>query len=272
MPTHHLHPPIDIRAHNRHAWDVAVADGSKWTIPVSPEQVAAARRGDWQIILTPTKPVPHAWFPAMGNCEVLCLAASGGQQAPILAAAGANVTVLDNSPRQLAQDRLVAQRDGLAITTVEGDMVDLSCFADASFDLIVHPVSNLFVPDVRPVWREAARVLRPGGVLIAGFCNPAQYIFDQHLADDGELVVKFPLPYSDLTSLSDAERQRLIDDDQALEFSHTLEDQIGGQLDAGLVLTGFYEDRWHGRAIDAYMPTFIATRSLKPQQRLIERR
>jgi 2-polyprenyl-3-methyl-5-hydroxy-6-metoxy-1,4-benzoquinol methylase len=70
---------------------------------------------------------------------VLCLASGGGQQGPILAAAGARVTVFDNSPQQLAQDRFVARREGLTLETVEGDMRDLSVFADVSFDLIVHP-------------------------------------------------------------------------------------------------------------------------------------
>lgn len=253
----------EVVEYNRHAWDAAVEYGSEWTIPVSPQEVAAARRGDWRIILTPMKAVPRAWFPPLEGRSVLCLAASGGQQAPILAAAGARVTVLDNSLQQLAQDRLVAEREGLSLITVQGDMADLSCFGDASFDLIVHPVSNLFVPDVRSVWRECYRVLRWNGVLLAGFCNPAQYIFDQRLADEGELVVRYPLPYSDTESLSAEERQRLIDDEQPLEFSHTLDDQIGGQLEAGFVLTGFYEDYWSGRAIDSFMPTFIATRALK---------
>ena len=98
---------------------------------------------------------------------------------------------------------------------------------------------------------------------MAGFCNPVSYIFDQTLADEGILQVRHQLPYSDLTSLTVEERQRYIDDEQPLEFSHTLDDQIGGQLDAGFVLTGFYEDRWEGRAIDAYMPTFIATLARK---------
>lgn len=252
-----------LHRYNRFAWDKAVEDGSEWTIPVSAEQTAAARQGAWQIVLTPTKAVPRAWFPPLEGAAVLGLASGGGQQGPILAAAGAQVTVFDASPQQLAQDRYVARRDGLALTTLEGDMADLGIFADASFDLIVHPCSNLFVPDVRVVWCECYRVLKPGGVLIAGFCNPASYIFDQRLADDGILQVRHPLPYSDLTSLSDAERQLYIDDDQPLEFSHTLEDQIGGQLAAGFVLTGFYEDYWHGRALDAYMPTFMATRAIK---------
>ena len=79
-------------------------------------------------MLTNTKPVPRPWFSDLEGIDVLCLASGGGQQAPIFAAAGANVTVLDNSPRQLAQDRFVAERDSLDLKTVEGDMADLSMF------------------------------------------------------------------------------------------------------------------------------------------------
>lgn len=255
----------DILDYNRRAWDVAVERGSEWSIPVSPDQVAAARRGDWQIVLTPTKPIPRKWFPDdLHGVDILCLASGGGQQGPILAAAGANVTVLDNSPAQLARDQEVAHREGLELRTVEGDMADLSAFNNGSFDVIVHPVSNLFVPDVRPVWREAFRVLRPGGVLMAGFANPALFIFDQQLADDGVLEVRYTLPYSDLTSLSAEQRKVYEDDLQPYEFGHTLEDQIGGQLDAGFVLTAFYEDGWPGMALAEYMPVFAATRAVKP--------
>jgi SAM-dependent methyltransferase len=176
------------------------------------------------------------------------------------------VTVLDNSPRQLERDRLVADREGFSLTTIEGDMADLSTFADESFDLIVHPVSNLFVPDVRPVWAEAFRVLRHGGTLLAGFLNPVVYIFDLELAEEqGTLEVKYALPYSDLASLSEEQRQRYVDNEEPLEFSHTLEDQIGGQCDAGLVITGLYEDyAAPGDALARIMPTFIATRAIKP--------
>jgi len=169
---------MDVRDYNRRAWNRQVEKGNRWTVPVSPEVTAAARRGEWQIFLTPTKPVPRAWFPALPGRDVLCLASGGGQQGPILAAAGARVTVYDNSPRQLDQDRMVAERDGLEIEIVEGDMRDLSAFPAASFDLIVHPVSNTFVPDVRPVWREAHRVLRPGGdLVIAEFAAPTNRAF-----------------------------------------------------------------------------------------------
>jgi SAM-dependent methyltransferase len=255
---------MDIRSYNRRAWDREVERKNQWTVPVSSEMIAAARQGNWDIVLTPTRPVPHAWFPRLQGIDLLCLASGGGQQAPILAAAGATVTVLDNSPAQLAQDRLVAERDALDLTLVEGDMADLSMFTDASFDLVVHPVSNVFVPHVRPVWAEAYRVLRSGGVLLAGFMNPVTYIFDQQLAERGVLQVKYSLPYSDLDSLSQEERQRYMEEEEPLEFGHTLDDQIGGQCDAGFQITGFYEDYAPGEALARYMPTFIATRAVKP--------
>jgi SAM-dependent methyltransferase len=257
---------VDIQGYNRIAWDRQVEQGNRWTIPVGDDVIAAARQGEWEILLTPTKPVPRAWFPDLREIDVLCLASGGGQQGPTLAAAGARVTVLDNSPRQLAQDRLVAERHALPVVTVQGDMADLSVFSDKSFDLIVHPVSNTFVPDVRPVWKEAFRVLREGGGLLAGFTNPAVYLFDYDLADrTGILKVKYALPYSDLTSLSPEERQRYIESDDPLEFSHTLEDQIGGQLDAGFLLTGLFEDYDDkDDPLSKYMPAFIATRALKP--------
>ncbi|MEZ4658422.1 MAG: class I SAM-dependent methyltransferase [Caldilineaceae bacterium] len=160
------------------------------------------------------------------------------------------------------RDRLVADRDGLQIATVEGDMADLSRFPDASFDLIVHPCSNLFVPDVRPVWAEAYARCGPVA-LLSGFCNPVLYIFDSALADEGVLEVRHTLPYSDLTSLPPELLQQYVDDQQPLEFGHTLEEQIGGQIDAGFLIAGFYEDYWPGVALVEYMPIFVATRAVK---------
>lgn len=258
---------MDIRAYNREAWNRQVADGNQWTIPVEPEVIAAAREGRWQVLLTPTRFVPRAWFPAMRGADVLGLACGGGQQGPIFAAAGARVTVVDNSPRQLAQDRLVAAREGLAIRTVEGDMADLSIFADGSFDLIFHPVSNVFAQDVRPVWHEAYRVLRHGGALLAGFNNPDVYTFDWDLIErERRLEVRYPLPYSDIESLPQERRQHYLEQGWPLEFSHTLDDQIGGQIAAGFLIAGFYEDRYPPQEddlISRYMPTFFATRAIK---------
>jgi SAM-dependent methyltransferase len=256
---------MDIRSYNREAWNRAVEEGDTWSHPASPEIIAAARQGDWRVSLTPEKPIPRDWFPAsLAGMEILCLASGGGQQGPVLAAAGAQVTVLDNSPAQLLQDQRVAEREGLGLRLVEGDMRDLSIFPHDSFDLIIQPVAHIFVPDVLPVWRECYRVLRKGGALLAGMLNPVLYIFDRFKMDDeGELIVRYRLPYSDLTSPSLAERKRTLEEGWPLEFSHSLEELIGGQLQAGFVLTGFYEDRDPRNPLDEYLPIFFATRAQK---------
>lgn len=256
---------MDIRSYNRKAWDKNVESQNEWTLPVSSEEVEAARTGNWSVVLTPIRPVPGYWFPTpLQNKKILCLASGGGQQGPILAAAGAQVTIFDNSPKQLAQDRLVADRDGLQLQTVEGDMSDLSIFPDESFDLVFHPVSNLFVPDVLPVWKEAFRVLRHSGSLLAGFMNPAFYLFDRDQMDDHDILqVTNVIPYSDIKQLSPESLQRIMDNEWPLEFGHTLENQIGGQIQAGFVITGFYEDRDPRSVLDEHMPIFIATKATK---------
>jgi SAM-dependent methyltransferase len=255
---------MDVRAYNRDKWDKQVESGSPWTIPVTPEVIAAARQGEWSVLLTENKPVPDDWFPeSLQDLDILGLACGGGQQGPVFAASGARVTILDNSPRQLARDREVAEREGLTITTVEGDMRDLSAFGDESFDLVFHPVSNCFIYEVRPVWREAFRVLRPGGTLLAGFNNPAVYLFDYPKSEQGIFEVRYKLPF-DARQLSEEERAYEFGDDSPLEFSHSLEDLIGGQLEAGFILTGLYED-WQNSKIGELMPAYIATRAVKPE-------
>lgn len=256
---------MEVREYNRAMWDKQVDQHNPWTLPVGSDVIAAARQGNWSVGLTETKPVPRAWFPEdLRGCEVLCLASGGGQQGPVLSAAGARVTVFDNSPRQLEQDRMVAEREGLDLTTVEGDMRDLSAFADDSFNLVFHPVSNPFVPEVRPVWQESYRVLRSGGSLLAGFNNPAWYLFDSEMEEKGILEVRFSLPF-DSRLLSEEERIRQLGKDSPLEFSHSLEEQIGGQLEAGFYLVGLYEDD-ENTPVGHYMPAYIATRAIKPKR------
>jgi SAM-dependent methyltransferase len=256
---------IDPAAHNRAAWDREVDSGNEWTVPVGSEVIAAARAGTWSVVLIGYDPVPRDWFPdPLAGTDVLCLASGGGQQGPVLAAAGATVTVLDNSSRQLAQDRMVADRDGLVLSTVLGDMRDLSAFADASFDLVFNPVSNVFCPELPPVWRECYRVLRPGGELLTGFMNPDVFIFDADASENrDELIVRHALPYSDLTHLTPDERERLWGPGAPIEYSHSLTEQIGGQLAAGFVITRFRERPHHVGPTAQYMPGYFATGARK---------
>src|SRR3712207_5111104 len=117
-------------------------------------------------------------------------------------------------------------------------MRNFSAIADGSFDLVFHPVSNLFVSEVRPVWREAFRGPRRGGTLLAGFLNPEVYIFDLDIADTtGELRVKYELPYAATTSVGEEELKRQLERGDTLESSHKLENQIGGQTETGFLIS-----------------------------------
>src|SRR5512134_3878745 len=120
---------MDVHAYNKNAWNKQVDGGeNRWTQPVSHEIIEKAKQGEFNIVLTENIPVPHHWFPPLKGADVLCLASGGGQQGPVLAALGANVTVFDNSPAQLTQDQLVAERESLSLKTVEGDAADVSAF------------------------------------------------------------------------------------------------------------------------------------------------
>lgn len=252
---------MNIAKHNQAAWDHYVEKKDQWTVPVSSGEIEKARKGDWAIVLTPKKPVPHNWFPALKGTKVLGLASGGGQQGPILAALGSEVTIFDNSQKQLQQDEKVARDHKLILKTVRGDMRDLSVFENNSFDVIFNPCSVLFVDDLQKVWKECFRVLKPGGILMTGLMNPLAFQID-----DKELHLKYKKPYSDLHSLPKEDLEDLKNKNEALCYGHSLSDQLGGQLAAGFVITHMFEDDWGGdELIDEYFPSFIATRAIKPE-------
>lgn len=236
-----------------------MAEGNEWTRPVTSEQIANARRGDWSVLLTPSKPVPREWFGEISGKRLLALASGGGQQAPLFAAAGAEVTSLDASEAQLGQDELVAKRDGLTLRTLRGDMRDLGILPANSFDLVFNPCSVCFVDNVEAVWQSVARVLKPGGFLLTGFINPWYYLLNEAAFDRGELVITNQLPYRDVSRDPHPDAAK-----ELIEFSHTLDLLIGGQLRAGLMLTDMFEDEWSAWApLLGVAKPFIATRAVK---------
>ena len=244
---------------NAQTIDRWIEEGWEWGVPISRETYAAAKAGRWDVLLTPTKPVPHGWFGELRGKRVLGLASGGGQQMPIFAALGAVCTVLDYSERQLASERLVAEREGYGIEILRGDMTRPLPFADGSFDLIFHPVSNCYVEEVEPIWRECFRVLRPGGVLLAGLDNGINFLFE----GEDETKVVNRLPFNPLKNPEQMEQ--LQRDDCGVQFSHTLDEQLGGQLRAGFRLTELYEDtNGAGRLHEMNIPSFVATRAVKP--------
>lgn len=243
---------------NAQAVDQWVADGWEWGTPIDHETFVRAQQDDWQMLLTPTKPVPRSWFCPLRGARVLGLASGGGQQMPIFAAAGANCTLLDYSPAQLASDEAVARREGYAIELVRADMTLPLPFPDGAFDLIFHPVSNCYVEDVYPIWRECYRVLKRGGILLAGLDNGVGYAFN----DKGTALVQ-KLPYNPLKD-ERLYKEALASGD-GIQFSHGIEEQIGGQLQAGFRLEDVYQDTdGQGNLHDHGVATFWATRAVKP--------
>ena len=246
----------DINAKTIDRW---VENDWEWGRPITHEQFLAAKAGNWSIVLTPTKPVPADWFPDLEGKKLLGLACGGGQQMPLFAAAGAVCTVLDYSERQLESERMVAAREGYEIDIVRADMSKALPFADESFDVIVHPVSNCYIREVEPLWRECFRILKPGGVLLSGLDNGINYLFD-----DEETTLCHSLPFDPLND--PALMEELQKTDSGVQFSHTFEEQVGGQLKAGLVLTHLFENyNGYGRLHEMHIPTFVATRAVKPK-------
>lgn len=244
----------DINASTIDRW---IEEGWEWGVPIDHETYLKARSGDWDVLLTPTKPVPHEWFGELKGKKLLGLASGGGQQMPIFAALGADCTVFDYSEKQLESERLVAQREGYRIRIVRGDMTKRLPFDDGEFDIVFHPVSNCFIKDVLHVWRECARVLKKGGVLLSGTDHFVNYLVD----DDEERIVN-RLPFDPLEN--PGQMKQLEENDCGVQFSHTITEQIGGQLKAGFRLTDMYEDtNGSGRLHELNVPTMLAMRSVK---------
>lgn len=230
---------------------------------VSEKIIKLAKQNNASVLLTNSKPVPEEWYMPIKGKRILCLACGGGQQAPIFVAMGADVTVTDISKLQLEKDAFVAKRDKLKIEIIQGDMCDLSDFIDESFDIIFNPISNCFIDNPKPVWKECYRVLKKGGTLLAGFINPVLYLFNLDDMENGKLNISNTIPYSDLEQLPKEQLGERIANKDTIEYGHTLESQITGQLDAGFVTTGFYEDISKIALIDTYIKTSIATKAVK---------
>ncbi|MEA4889060.1 MAG: class I SAM-dependent methyltransferase [Clostridiaceae bacterium] len=247
---------------NARTWDIWAEKGCEWTIPIDHDTFLNARRGEWAVYLTPSKWVPKEWFLPFPGARILGLASGGGQQMPIFTALGAECTVFDYSDSQLAKERLVAEREGYSINIVQGDMTQPLPFASESFDMIFHPVSNCYIEDVYPVWRECYRVLRKGGVLLAGMDNGINFLVND---DSNPLMIVNRLPYNPLRNASEEEYKRMVDQAEGIQFSHTLDEQIGGQLKAGFCLTDIFEDRDREGCgiLREYAPQYYSTRACK---------
>ena len=237
--------------------DSWVDKGWEWGRYISHEEYLRALNGDFELKLTPTKNVPREWLGETKGKKVLGLASGGGQQMPIFAALGADCTVLDYSDRQIESERIVAKREGYAITIIQADMTKPLPFEEDRFDLIFHPVSNCYVEEVKPIWRECFRVLKRGGSLLSGLDIGINSLFD---AEEQRIVNT--LPFNPLKN-EDHLRQ-LRESGGGIQFSHTIEEQINGQLEAGFTLKSLYDDtNGEGNLHEHNIASYIATWSVK---------
>ena len=242
---------------NRETIDRWVENGWEWGTPISHETYLKAQNNEWDVLLTPTKPMPHNWFPkSIKGLNLLGLASGGAQQMPIFAALGANCTVLDNSKKQIENEIEFAKKEGYQIHTVQYDMTEPLPFPDESFDIIFHPVAICYIEEVEGLFKECYRILRKGGIFVAGLDNGINYITTD------ETHIDTPLLFNPLKNPKQMEL--LQKEDSGVQFSHTLEEQIGGQLKAGFILTDIFDDtNGAGRLHEMQIPAYFATRAIK---------
>ena len=245
---------------NSETWDSWAEDGCEWSLPISHEEYEKTTADNFVVYLKPCITVPHEWFGNLKGKKVLGLASGGGQQIPVFSKLGADCTVFDYSDKQLEADRMVAEREGYNVDIIKGDMSKILPFEDESFDMIFHPVSNSYVEDVYHIWNECYRVLKKGGRLLAGMDNGINYLFEE----DEPLKVVNPLPFNPL-KMPKEKRDAMIANGDGVQFSHTLDEQIGGQLKAGFILKDLYEDRDRegGNEIGKYYPQYFVTLAVK---------
>lgn len=248
---------MDYQKMNAKVIDSWVDEGWLWSRPVSEEGIRLAKQGIWDVVLTPRKPVPKSWFPTLEGCRLLGLASGGGQQMPIFSVLKANVTVLDYSRKQLDQERKVQAREGYDIELIQADMTKPLPFQNDTFDCIFHPVSNVYVESVESIFLECYRVLKPGGVLLCGLDNGINFI-----VDETEQVISETLPFNPLKNPKQKAKYNV--EEEGYQFSHSLAENIGGQLKAGFRLTDIYDDvNTEGFLADHNIPCYYATRAVK---------
>lgn len=204
-----------------------------WSRCANDEEIVGARAGNIKLNLLWDRPLPKDWLPDVRGLSVLCLAGAGGLQAPILAAAGADVTVADISARMLEKDKEMSKRHGLRIRTVKCNMCDLSDFEDESFDLVVNPPSMMYLPDPAPAFSECARVLKKGGIFIMSAPAPVNYLCEYD-TEKGVYIACNRMPYSSVEHDGQGDW---------VEYGHTMESYLGGLTRAGFVIVGYIEEQ-----------------------------
>lgn len=253
----------DYTNYNSATWDNINECLVDKTTVISHEDYIAAKNGVLNVSLAGAKMVPREWFPPLMDADVLALACGGGQQCPVFAAHGAKVTVTDFSDNQLANEKYVMEREEYDINIVKADLSKPFPFADSSFDMIFNPISNCYIEDILPMWKECARVIKSGGILMMAFVKEELFLFEPDFKKEDVLISRHPLPFNPLKDLSQEELEQKQNMQMPLAFSHTLTEQIGELIKAGFEITDIYEDCDGGGLIDKYMNAYVAVRAVR---------
>ena len=253
-----------VLAHNARAWDRLAEGLAPLARPAADEAFADPRT--W---LGSGGSAGRSWLPdRLDGLEVLCLAAGGGKHGPLYAAAGARVTVIDLSSAMLDLDRQVARERRIDMEILQGSMDDLSMLAAARYDLVIHPVSTCYVPDVRRVFREVARVTKPGGRYVSQHKSPTSLQASVETGATGRYELLHPhggggpLPPTPPSRLREIGTQ---------EFIHSLTALLGGICAAGFMVEDICEP---DHTLPAAVPGSFAHRAafVPPYLRVLARR
>ena len=224
-----MSPQDEIASVNQRHWEKMVKAGCGFTRPWLDLDRALVRRYAGGQLESPPEPLiqiyPVSVLADVGGKDVLCLASGGGQQSAVFGLLGARVTVVDLAEGQLHADRKAAAHYGYDLAAIRADMRDLSCLGDESFDL-VYGGGMCYVPDVRPVYSEVARLLRTGGAYRVDFTNPATEFVD---CDDWDgRGYRITRPYAERV------RRPAGEGEGPIEFRHYLADIFNALLAAGM--------------------------------------
>lgn len=254
---------------NKALWEALASSGCGFSVPwldLDRRELERCVNGEIRPRIPDRLGVIFPWdlLANISGKRVLCLASGGGQQSAVLALLGASVTVVDVADGQLAGDRKVAAHYNLCINTVLSDMRDLSALASDSIDMVWQAPSMCYIPDTRQVYREVARVLRPGGVYRADATDPGTAFADEHWDGIGYRITR---PFSERV------HHRA---DGGVEFRHYLSDAVNGLIETGFEIRRVVEDPNHyqswadaepgsWRHIMMYLPQILAIVATKKE-------
>ena len=214
--------------HNRRAWDARAAKGQRFTQP--------ARDEDFRDPLAKVDQLGWLGGDIRGK-TLLCLAAGGGKHGPLYAAAGAIVTVVDLAPAMLELDRQVAAERRLSLRTIEASMEHMPMLAAGEFDIVIHPVSTCYVPEVEPVYREVARVTRAGGLYISQHKSPTSLQADVAPSPRGYELLEPYYREGPLPPVAGSPHR----EEGTLEYLHRFEELLGQMCRAGFAIEDLVE-------------------------------